>query len=81
MIQYVVIQTGETWSVYQNGERLEQHSYRLDAIEAAYLLALVLEEYGDRTELWVQDSGGELERWALQSWSGSSLAPTCGVDA
>ena len=67
LTSYVVLSTGEGWTVYQDGEPLEQRGTKAAAAEVAHLLATQARVFGVTSRLFVQDSVGELEQWDLDT--------------
>lgn len=61
LTSFVVLRTGEGWTVYQDGEPLEQRGTRAAAVDAAFALAARLDRLGAGPRLLVQDAVGELQ--------------------
>lgn len=62
---YAVIRTRDAWTIFQDGEALEGRATKSSAVEIAHLLATQSEALGARSELLVQDDGGELHAWDM----------------
>jgi hypothetical protein len=60
-MQLAVIKKGVDWTIFQDGEMIEQGGSRSACIEAAEALAFEAEERGERVELVIQDYLGELK--------------------
>lgn len=60
---YAVIRNGEGWTVFQDGEAVEDRASKAVAVELAHVLAMRSESFGQCAELLVQDEGGELQSW------------------
>lgn len=67
LTSYVVLSTGEGWTVFQDGEPLEQRGTKAAAAEVAHLLATQAQVFGVQSRLFVQDVAGELEAWDLDA--------------
>lgn len=64
---FVVLATGEGWTVFQDGEPLEQRGTRVAAVELAHVLATRINGFDLTATLLVQDDVGELHAWDLNA--------------
>ena len=62
MIQYAVTLKDGDWTVFTNGEAIEQGLSRSAAIEMAKSLAFDAEERGETVELLIQGYYGDMAR-------------------